>query len=263
MAKQTLITLEAEIESGIRSVGRSLLTIQEQRLYKEAYSDFETYCQERWNFSRQRAYQLIEAEKVKARLSTLVDKIPSNERQLREIAKVPEKEQASFVADVLEKCEAEEREPTAKDFKQAAKPFLPPKSTQVDSTPKPEPPPKAETVDCPLCDGSGHWTPEAAIPSELAKSQAFMLMWGNWLLHRKEKKAKLTPSTQAAQLAKCAEHGINRAIEVIDASIQNGWQGLFWDKEKGTKNGPVTFEAQKEANTLAALTGFMERHENE
>jgi len=44
---------------------------------------FETYCRERWGFSRQRGHQLIEAAQVAGSLSTTVD--TPNERQAREL----------------------------------------------------------------------------------------------------------------------------------------------------------------------------------
>jgi len=49
-----LLELETTIERGLSTfleVGQALLEIREQRLYRAAYKDFESYCRERWHFS--------------------------------------------------------------------------------------------------------------------------------------------------------------------------------------------------------------------
>jgi len=111
--------IESRIENGIGAVGKGLLEINEKQLFKLTHETFNKYCQDRWGFRKSRAYQLIEAEKTKVRLSTIVEKVPAKESHLREIAKAPETEQAEIVAEVQEQCQAENREPTAKDYKQA------------------------------------------------------------------------------------------------------------------------------------------------
>ena len=121
-ALSRLATLEVEIENGIRSVGLSLMEIRDSKLHE---GTFEAYCESRWGFKRAYVYRLIQSEKVKANLSTIVDK-PLAVTSLTEIAKIPEKKQAQVTAGVLEMCEAENREPTAKDFKRAAAPFIKP-----------------------------------------------------------------------------------------------------------------------------------------
>ena len=72
-------------------VGGALEQIQEGRLYREKFRSFEEYCRERWNFSRQRAYQLIDAAKLADHLSTIVDVMPpTNENQVRPLAGSPQ-----------------------------------------------------------------------------------------------------------------------------------------------------------------------------
>jgi len=77
---------ESIIEKGIktfREVGESLAASRNQRLYLGTHSTFELYCRDRWNFSRQRAHQLIDAAGVVEALSTTVDTLPTNEAQAR------------------------------------------------------------------------------------------------------------------------------------------------------------------------------------
>jgi hypothetical protein len=83
--------LEAVIERGLTSfteVGEALLEIQEKQLYRQSFANFTEYLKQRWNFSRPRGYQLINAAKAVGELSTLVDTSPENERQVRELAKI-------------------------------------------------------------------------------------------------------------------------------------------------------------------------------
>lgn len=86
---QRLTELEGVIERGLDTfvdVGRALLEIRDERLYRDGYSNFEAYCEGRWQFSRPRAYQLIDAAQVATALSTTVDTPPANEAQARELA---------------------------------------------------------------------------------------------------------------------------------------------------------------------------------
>jgi hypothetical protein len=49
-----LSELETTIATGLSTfveVGAALLAIRQERLYRAAYRDFESYCRERWNFS--------------------------------------------------------------------------------------------------------------------------------------------------------------------------------------------------------------------
>lgn len=65
------------------AVGKALAEIRDRRLYPQ--QSFEQYVRERWNFSRQRAYQLIAGAAV---VSTVVDSDlppPATERVTREL----------------------------------------------------------------------------------------------------------------------------------------------------------------------------------
>ena len=79
----SLSELEAVIERGLETfveVGLALLAIRDGKKYRENYSTFDDYCRERWGWSRQRGYQLMDA----AKMSTIVD--IENEAQARELA---------------------------------------------------------------------------------------------------------------------------------------------------------------------------------
>ena len=78
-----LAEAESAIERGLATfweVGASLLQIRDERLYRADFDTFEDYCQQRWNMTRRRANQLVEA----AQLGTMVP--IANERQARALA---------------------------------------------------------------------------------------------------------------------------------------------------------------------------------
>lgn len=97
---RSLSTHEAVITAGLDmfyAVGKALATIHEQRLYRACHKTFAAYCADRWNMSRQRGYQLIQAAGVIDNLQSLpmVDNSPPplNERQARELANLEPHEQ--------------------------------------------------------------------------------------------------------------------------------------------------------------------------
>ena len=59
------------------------------------------------------------------------------------------------------------------------------------------------------------------------ESEEFAEAWDDWVVYRKEKKKKLTPSTIKMQLKKLGSVGEIRAIRMIAYSIEKGWEGLF------------------------------------
>jgi biotin operon repressor len=65
--------------------------------------------------------------------------------------------------------------------------------------------------------------------------------WGEWVAFRKERKAKLTPlsiSKQFTMLAALSSE--DEAVECIQQSIRNGWQGLFPPKQVMIPKKPLT-----------------------
>jgi len=59
--------LEGDIQHGLDSftaIGKALEEIRQRRLYRDAYASFDAYCQQRWGWSKQHAYRLINAFQV-------------------------------------------------------------------------------------------------------------------------------------------------------------------------------------------------------
>lgn len=99
-------------------VGMALAEINQDRLYRSTHGDFESYCRDIFEMSRQRAHQLIDAAGVVNQMSTMVDKqatvLPWNERQVRPL--LPYKDDPEKLVSVWEEAvkTAPEKKVTAK-----------------------------------------------------------------------------------------------------------------------------------------------------
>ena len=117
--RSQLRKLESVIEKRIATfveVGEALRTIRDSKLYRDDYGTFERYVEDRWQFKKRYAYNLIEsAEAVKNVHHGAQKTVPANERQARELAKAPPEKQA----EVWEELVADNPKPTAKDVKAA------------------------------------------------------------------------------------------------------------------------------------------------
>lgn len=133
-----LMGLEKTIQAGVETfitVGLALEEIRAARLYRAEFETFQEYCQKRWNFTKSRAFQLIDAAAtVKALpppLSTIVD-TESAARALKKAtsggAKSPKTRR---VKKRLEQAAEKKERVTAKDIEEAA--------TEPDKESKPEP----------------------------------------------------------------------------------------------------------------------------
>lgn len=92
------------VESAREKAGPFLEEIRDSKLYSLEYSTFAEYVKQRWGRSREWAYKVIQAEKVKRKIKasdsllcngyTKVTQTP-NLRAALELAKVPEEKQAA------------------------------------------------------------------------------------------------------------------------------------------------------------------------
>lgn len=71
----------------------------------------------------------------------------------------------------------------------------------------------------------------------------FRAAWGNWEEDRKRRRKGLTPEARRLQLRDCLSWGAARAALAVEASIKNGWSGLFEPKPEAARaagaNGPA------------------------
>lgn len=93
----------------------------------------------------------------------------------------------------------------------------------------------------------------------------FSETWSEWEKHRKEIRHTLTKTTVSKQLTFLAKYDLETAFQIIDASILNGWQGLFEPKPprqiykngNGSNGHSTPYERSK-----AALAEFLEEQQS-
>ncbi len=123
-----LAHLEGIIEAGLQTfydVGGALMEIREGRLYRQTHRSFEAYTKERWGMGKSRAHQLIEAASTVAAISgpvvegepsTMVDTLPTNERQVRALSGLPDQAKREVWAEAVHA--APDSKPTARLVKE-------------------------------------------------------------------------------------------------------------------------------------------------
>ena len=90
-------------------------------------------------------------------------------------------------------------------------------------------------------------------PEELDTPE-FRATWAEWIAHRIEIKKPMKPLGAKKLLKSLAEGGERKAIESIDQSIANGWQGVF-EVKAGSIGG--------QKDMFAGLRAFMEETDDE
>ncbi|MDB6035321.1 MAG: hypothetical protein JWM16_5659 [Verrucomicrobiales bacterium] len=90
--KDHLNQCEEEIRlfrAGFIKAGAALDQIQRDRLYRESFGSFESYCNQKWELSRAQAYRLIDAHRTMKNLSPIGDTpVPATESQLRPLTRL-------------------------------------------------------------------------------------------------------------------------------------------------------------------------------
>jgi hypothetical protein len=123
---------EVVIERGIRTfheVGEALAAVRDRKLYRATHRSFQEYCEQRWNMSRPHAYRLIEAaaivhemsprgDKASTSLSTPSTSLPTTEKQVRQLARVPPEARAEVFEAAVDAAGGEQ--PTAQQVAEAA-----------------------------------------------------------------------------------------------------------------------------------------------
>jgi len=83
---------------GFVDVGLALVTIRDNRLYREEYPTFEVYCRQKWQYGRNYVNRLISAAQVFRHLVTNSHQIrPEHETQVRPLVGLtPEQAQGAW-----------------------------------------------------------------------------------------------------------------------------------------------------------------------
>lgn len=142
---------EKEIEedqAAFLRVGERLIEIRDRKLYLIMYDTFEEYVRERWGWSRQRAYQLINATAVMEALPEECQRAVDTEFSARELSKVPENIRES----VIEEAQKNGAVTAVSIHKAAKKVTAPPPKPSSKPAPKPEKEPHLDCTDYPIPD---------------------------------------------------------------------------------------------------------------
>jgi len=141
-----LAAYEKQIDKNIKAAwyenGLIMLKIRDENLYKEKYTTFENYLNERWDYDRTRGYQLINAAELTQKLSLqmtpemskIFDKtaslsvsiLPEKENQTKVLLTglKTDSERAKVWADVVEDSKNEDRKITAAYVQQKVDEFV-------------------------------------------------------------------------------------------------------------------------------------------
>ena len=119
--------------------GAALAEIRDKRLYRATHASFEAYVAERWELSRPRAYDLIDASRVANNLSAVADVSTTNEFQLRALRDLPAEDQIEVYTKAVER--AEEGRVTRDLLEETKEELL---ASRPTPRPSRRPPPKSE-----------------------------------------------------------------------------------------------------------------------
>lgn len=89
---------------------------------------------------------------------------------------------------------------------------------------------------------------DVPIPESLGDDE-FRTAWGDWLADRRDRNKSLTERAAKEQLAKLEPLGPHSAAECVRRSIQNGWTGIFPERESNGngRHAPQPFPTKAEA----------------
>jgi hypothetical protein len=109
-------------------MGNALARIRDRKLYLPEFASFEAYVEAKFDFTKQRASQLIIASDRHRILADRVDpeKLPSTERGMRALMQVPEDQMVA----VLEEA-GKDGDPSAEKISKAREKIVPPKSSKA------------------------------------------------------------------------------------------------------------------------------------
>src|SRR5208337_4665059 len=100
--------LESFITRSFVDAGLALIKIHDKRLYRSTHRTFDDYLRERWGFVARHGYRIMQAARVVHNLTDAThgsDRaaiVPTNERQVRPITKLPPEDQRAIWADAVQ-----------------------------------------------------------------------------------------------------------------------------------------------------------------
>ena len=126
--RQERNSLEQIVEQSFYNAAMALKTLRDKKLYRETHKRFESYVEDKFGFTKRKAYYLIDAYDVVNNLKSepMVHFLPTSERQCREVAKLPPQQQPQGWLTSVEKAGG--RQPPARIIRQVVKEMKPEES---------------------------------------------------------------------------------------------------------------------------------------
>jgi|SRR5215510_1234226 len=222
--QNALAQCEGVIDRGMQSfvaVGKALLKIRDERLYREQYGTFEEYCRKRWKWGRQYVNRQIAAAEVSQNLVP-IGTTPQTESQARELTPLSAEQQRQAWTAALKLCA--NGKPTAREIAAAVDAMAP-------RRPSPEEARRiAVETNKPVLDSEGWYQPP--IPMEVQKALTDTLDLLDLIVGFAESDLlKYQPRDLLAKFAKLREqYQIQLRRTSLDAFI--AWLMEFEDERK-------------------------------
>ncbi|WP_040899695.1 hypothetical protein [Xenococcus sp. PCC 7305] len=212
-------SLEKKVERAFYEAGKALRELRNRRLYRSTHVTFEEYCRDRFDFTRRRPYQLIEAAQI---YDNLIDKcepivpvLPTKEGQVRPLSELTIDEQPIAWETAVE--QAGGKVPTGRIVKEVVK-------RMKDNNPKPIPFRVGEicqimTKDNPELRGKGGcW----CIVKDIYKLSCQVSTWNDNYILRAENLKSLGYSTEECQemaIIRDRMNAIHQTGDLDDAAL--------------------------------------------
>lgn len=239
-AQVALASCEQRIERGLKTfidVGQALAEIRDSRLYKGTHDTFEDYCRDRWGFSRQRAQQFTAAAEL---ATTMVDTglpEPTNERQTRALAAVPEPERAEVWREANERTDGK---PTAKIVREIAEERATPAEPERKPLGDTQDPGPAAADDPSAAAGPGSTSPE---PETVPKPTLTLVP---------------DPAQVKAAEQRDARALLSRGVDLLAPARWNEGHFQAWIKQMGGDDDELAALKQRARAAIAVLTRVIE-----
>lgn len=130
-----LVEVEDGMRGGLGVFGVGLKIVHQEELWTEQFKSYEQYCTDVWGVGKKQAKRIEQSEEFKAKIAGTAE-VPNRESHIREVLKAPEEYHIEILLTVQKHVKATGQKPTARDYRAAAKEFIPPEPVDVTEDPE-------------------------------------------------------------------------------------------------------------------------------
>lgn len=178
-----LADLEATISDSWWKMGRAFAQIKTDKLFRQREDGtkrtWEEYCKEVHKMTKQQVDKIIRAAAVRRTLETetKVSVLPDSVSQAAELTGMKPEDMATATENAVETATSEDRKPTAKDFRRAAKPFRIGRKSKPKAKPISRPPVKRTEYEVEVRISTKLSVPENMTAENVAEAIRFAERW--------------------------------------------------------------------------------------